>query len=208
MGGTVLHGAAERGSKINALESLRGLAAICVALFHANFFTNFFIIQNAFITFSFVMVDFFFVLSGFVISHAYWDRIGDFRDAAVFQVRRFLRLYPLHFMTLMVYVVIETMRLVAAWRYNLVYDDPAFGHNGIEGFFYNLVLLQGILPEKLSFNYPSWSISVEFFTYFLFAAIMVTLRSARSRIWLAVVIVIVSGVVLHVTGGSDDNTRL
>ncbi|MCB1477059.1 MAG: acyltransferase [Rhodobiaceae bacterium] len=194
--------------KINALESLRGLAAVCVALFHANFFTNYYVITNPFIIFSFVMVDFFFVLSGFVIAHTYWSRIGDLRDATVFQARRFLRLYPLHILTLMVYVVIETMRLVAAWRYDLVYDNPAFGHNGIEGFFYNLVLLQGILPEKLSFNYPSWSISVEFFTYLVFAAIMVTLRSARSRTWLAVVIVVVSGVALHLTGGSDDNTRL
>ncbi len=45
-------------------------------------------------------VDFFFVLSGFVIAHAYLDRLRTGLGLGTFMVRRFARLYPLHLFTL------------------------------------------------------------------------------------------------------------
>lgn len=51
------------------LESLRGVAAVCVILYHVTWLNpvyEFGLVRNAS-----VMVDFFFVLSGFVIAHAH-----------------------------------------------------------------------------------------------------------------------------------------
>ena len=67
------------------LESLRGCAAIAVALFH---FTNSSVLtQNRFVQNVETMVDFFFVLSGFVIAYSCFDRIVDWSSLVDFQVR-------------------------------------------------------------------------------------------------------------------------
>ena len=65
--------------KIYFLESLRGIAAISVALFH--FQTESFLTNNIFIRNSWLMVDFFFVLSGFVIAYNYQSKIKHFRGS-------------------------------------------------------------------------------------------------------------------------------
>ena len=50
------------------------------------------------------MVDFFFVLSGFVIALNFQSKIYNFTDVINFQARRFFRLYPLHFFMLLIYL--------------------------------------------------------------------------------------------------------
>jgi len=88
--------------RIEPLESLRVIAALAVAIFH--FRTPSPLAANAFIEHADLMVDLFFVLSGFVIALNYRERIGSFWDALTFQHRRFWRLYTLHLFTLMVFV--------------------------------------------------------------------------------------------------------
>ena len=64
--------------KINELESLRGLAALLVVFFHVpkwNSALNVGIINNGYL-----MVELFFVLSGFVIFNSYGDNIKSTRD--------------------------------------------------------------------------------------------------------------------------------
>lgn len=74
------------------LDGLRGMAAICVMLFHINaVFGGQKLLPNAFLA-----VDFFFILSGFVVAHAYGANLSSrklrFRQ---FLARRIQRLYPL-----------------------------------------------------------------------------------------------------------------
>ena len=87
------------------LESLRGFAAIAVALFH--FSNSSFLTENPFIHNAETMVDFFFVLSGFVIAYNYFDRIVDLSSLVDFQVKRFWRLYPLHLVCLLGFLGLE-----------------------------------------------------------------------------------------------------
>ena len=54
--------------------------------------------QNIFMSNSELAVDFFFVLSGFVISLNYFYKLNDFNIFFDFIKKRFLRLYPLHFL--------------------------------------------------------------------------------------------------------------
>ena len=56
------------------LDSWRGVAALLVALFHLNILSSIYSLH--FIRNSYLFVDFFFVLSGFVISHSYGHRLG------------------------------------------------------------------------------------------------------------------------------------
>ena len=57
------------------------------------------------------MVDFFFVLSGFVISLNYFNKINSKNDLINFQKKRFLRLYPLHILTLFIFILIEFIKI-------------------------------------------------------------------------------------------------
>lgn len=57
--------------KFDSLESLRGVAALLVALSHSSFLYG---QQHVFIANAGVFVDFFFVLSGFVMAFAYFDK--------------------------------------------------------------------------------------------------------------------------------------
>ena len=91
----------DRTEKILYLESLRGIAAVMVAVSH--FRIDSFIYQNQFIGNSYLWVDFFFVLSGFVIALNYQYKIKNFQSLFAFQAKRFIRLYPLHLILLFMF---------------------------------------------------------------------------------------------------------
>ena len=74
--------------KMHTLDAMRGVAAFVVAAFHAGQLNN--DSQSPYLA-----VDFFFVLSGFVIAHAYDARLAAGMTAKEFIGRRLLRLYPL-----------------------------------------------------------------------------------------------------------------
>ena len=66
--------------------------------------------ENAFVRGSFLFVDFFFVLSGFVIAHACTEKVGTGQGLAKFLVTRFGRLFPLHVFMLAAFVGFELVR--------------------------------------------------------------------------------------------------
>ena len=81
-----------------ALDGLRGIAAILVAVYHYR--GDF----NGFGDFpagdGYLAVDLFFVLSGYVLSHAYLSRFQRGMSVSQFMRARFIRLYPLYFIGL------------------------------------------------------------------------------------------------------------
>lgn len=93
------------------LDGLRGIAAIAIAIRHApylwdkGFPTN--ILRE-----SYLAVDFFFVLSGFVISYAYSDRFSSGLSATRFMVLRLIRLYPLYLFALAISLTIAFGQLM------------------------------------------------------------------------------------------------
>lgn len=76
-----------------ALDGLRGVAAIGVVGYHAGVFLGPLWPASAYLA-----VDFFFVLSGFVIAHAYDDKIGRRMSGDAFFAKRIVRLFPLYYM--------------------------------------------------------------------------------------------------------------
>jgi peptidoglycan/LPS O-acetylase OafA/YrhL len=188
-------------AKLLPFESLRGIAALSVAVFH--FGSPSPLQQNGFILHAYVMVDLFFVLSGYVIALNYADRITSASALWEFQRRRFWRLYPLHFVTFLLFVVLEGMRLAGA-LIESAEAPAALPGDDLPAVAANLTLTQAILLDNTSFNIPSWSISVEFFAYLAFGLAMLTGR-ARWRA-LAFVWLLCAGTMLFVAEGRLTDT--
>lgn len=160
--------------KFMELESLRGLAALLVVLFHCPRWVPA-IYDNQFVRNGNYAVTFFFVLSGFVICNAYADRLHTAKDVLRFQLLRLGRLYPLHLTFLLGIVLYETARVAVGL-------DPLSPNFDLSHFWQHLFLLQAWSGEgALAFNGPAWSISVELAAYLLFA--LVVLVASRWKGW-------------------------
>lgn len=73
------------------LDALRGVAAFAVLLLHTRYWLWPGLARSAYLA-----VDFFFVLSGFVVAHAYDAKLGRGLPVARFLKLRLIRLHPLH----------------------------------------------------------------------------------------------------------------
>ena len=181
------------------LESLRGIAALIVVVYHAVWLNP--VTQSRFFSNGALMVDFFFVLSGFVICHSYGDRLLNLRDFGRFLWLRLGRLYPLHFALLMVFVLIEGVKYFAQLHYGIIADKPAFTVNGAEAFVANVFLLQALsFTAPLTFNYPSWSISVEVYAYVVFGIARMLCRRGSAFGLLSSLIVLSCAALLWTAG--------
>jgi len=169
----------QQSQRFIALDSMRGCCALLVAAYHLNPQGR--SLLGPLLANSYLWVDFFFVLSGFVIAHGYEGRIVGLASARSFLVRRLARVYPLHLFVLALYVALELSRLVVGGSHAAAGDHPPFsGWTSLGGLAANLFLVHGLgLTDYLTWNAPSWSISCEFWTYALFAllALLVPMRS-------------------------------
>jgi peptidoglycan/LPS O-acetylase OafA/YrhL len=169
-------------NRLRELDSLRALAAIGVVGWH---YTNHFgaspipYLMAPFSRHGELLVDFFFMLSGFVLARVYWN---DQRSVTLANnVRdRIARMYPLHFATLCAVAVMQ-------WILVNRLSSPPFVYvfNDTYDFVLNLLLLNRTgLESGFSFNGPSWSISTEFVVNILFlAAIALPRRIARAGLF-------------------------
>jgi peptidoglycan/LPS O-acetylase OafA/YrhL len=168
--------------RYEALDGLRGIAAVAVVLFHIrwpNHVTHF----NA-ITHAYLFVDLFFVLSGFVLAAAYSTTITSMSELRRFFVLRFFRIYPLHAAALALLVAMETIKLAGS-NVGIAAGHPAFsGANSLQSLTPNILLVQGLgVLDRLSWNTPSWSISCEAAAYILFG-FAALYRALDSRLFL------------------------
>jgi peptidoglycan/LPS O-acetylase OafA/YrhL len=191
-----------------SLTPLRGIAALWVVLFHycwhlpaihPDRYTG--AVYKGYLA-----VDLFFMLSGFVISHVYHQvfarRVSGqhYRD---FLKARVARIYPLHLTVLLLFVAtaIGERALVYA-RGGSFGPVPLVGERSVGAFFANLLMLQGIWAHQLSWNDPSWSISLEFLAYLLFPLVFPTLwrAGATAKAGVAGVLLVVLGWLAYSTG--------
>lgn len=184
------------------LESLRGLAAIMVVLFHSPF--RFDTTSMSFVANSDLFVDLFFVLSGFVMAYAYADKIRGGMGFGEYLALRLGRLYPLHVFTLALWV---PYILIKQYLYESGFGGTdQLDENNLWTFSTNVLLVHGMgVNDSLSWNHPSWSISTEFFTYIVFFLFAVTLDRMRS-LWFPLMVSLLAYAMLTVMfapGGSD-----
>lgn len=149
------------------LDSLRGVCACIVALFH--FRTHGVISNLPFVTKGYLFVDFFFVLSGFVITASYRNRLAGGFSAIRFLGLRLGRVYPLHLFMLAVFIAFELFFAVA--MPHAADRQPFAGTDAPAGIGYALLLVQIFVGASAQWNVPSWSIAAEFWTYAVFTAV-------------------------------------
>ncbi len=152
-----------------ALDSLRGIAALMVALYHFHArgpLDGAAVLRNAWL-----FVDFFFVLSGFVIAANYRERLAQGFGVLRFMVLRFGRLYPLHLVMLAAFVATEALLALAGAGLGGSGRTPFTGQTAPEAIVTNLLLVQKIgFHTGLTWNGVAWSVSTEFWTYIVYAA--------------------------------------
>lgn len=152
--------------KIDTLTGVRAYAALWVVLLHfrANEGIAGTINFDWLAARGFWGVDVFFVLSGFILTHTYYRTFNspDFNLSVfkLFLVKRLARIYPLHLVTFLVFLGL------ALWGAYSGREIVNGARCGWEAVLPNLLLLHAWgTTAALSWNYPSWSISAEWFAY-------------------------------------------
>ena len=157
-----------------SLDGFRGLLALFVAVHHSQWFS--YLNYKSFVNEGYVLIDLFFVFSGFLLYTLYGNKLKTGADVSDFIKRRISRLYPIHIFMLLVFLAFNLLRL---WLHNGEGSVP-FGANAPDNwttFLSNIVLTHSMgIHEALSFNWPSWTISVEFYVYFIFASMILFLK--------------------------------
>ncbi len=186
--------------RIKELDSLRGIASLGVALVwhYSHFQAESFPIQNLswLQEHGWILVDFFFTLSGFVFMHVYSARIINhnitFEKYLVFRIAR---LYPIHLITLFV-------AAIGHYFYFKWYGAHfMYAHNDVFHFILNILFLQGgMLETSYSFNGPSWSIAIEVIGYILFFYVLHRFGKTRQQYILSFIFFILIGLMLQKQG--------
>lgn len=155
---------------LTTLTPLRGIAALLVVIFHANLWFGPFVdpTQTLFMKNGWLWVDFFFVLSGFVLSHAYgpsFQQQVTWAGYKKYLLARFARVYPLHFVTLWAAVAVAlVIHSMADGLAPMV--EPLFDLKTIPASLFLVQSLHVCFVPPL--NTPSWSLSTEWWVYMLF----------------------------------------
>ncbi|MFZ5745740.1 MAG: acyltransferase family protein [Pseudomonadota bacterium] len=150
-----------------ALDALRGVAALIVAAHHLHGQGPIF--GSAFLTRGGLFVDFFFVLSGFVIAAAYGERLRAGFPALRFLWIRLGRVWPVHAVMLLAYLAIELIVLVSG-NSSLTGRAAFAAERQIGDLLVQAALLQAFVPSALyTWVVQSWSIAIEVLLYLLVA---------------------------------------
>lgn len=174
--------------KLDALTSLRFFAAFAIVIEHS---------RGAFTSTAWIGgfpfdygVSFFFVLSGFILTCVYHNKLDSMRDVGQFYVARVARIWPLHLATLALFLILLP---ADAW----FVGGP--GPDSIRIALANVFLVQSWIPSVryfFSFNAVSWSISTEMFFYLMFPVLRY--RWAQTWHWKSLLILLVVVAILTI----------
>lgn len=169
------------------LDSFRGLCACIVALSHFN--ANSIFRDSPLFYRGSIYVDFFFVLSGFVIFANYEEKLKSGYGLGKFILLRLGCLYPLHFAVLMAFIAVDLFQMLVHIDGAALYAPFSAPGETPGAIVANLLLIHSLhVTDTLAFNGPSWSISVEFYAYIFFALILIYAGKNRTLFIAAVTV--------------------
>lgn len=140
------------------LDAMRGIAAIAVVWFHLHFVVGY---DSA----GPLAVDFFFMLSGFVVASAYDSRLENDLNISKFILKRVIRMYPLFLLGLIIALVVQELLILKglsvlderqtllSFILELFWAPSPFGPNGY----------------TFPIDGPAWSLSFEVLVNILYA---------------------------------------
>jgi peptidoglycan/LPS O-acetylase OafA/YrhL len=180
--------ATKSSGKIGALAGARAFPPLMVVMFHFSEGHHYsrFRPLDLLAARGYLWVEFFFVLSGFILTYAYWTKIRDLfarRGYLVFLRARLIRLYPLHlFMLLLLLAIVVGLRALAAeGGYLSIFDAKYHQDVSVRGFWLSVILVHAWnTMNTLTWNGVSWFVSVEFALCLVFP---IFLWLAEGRLW-------------------------
>lgn len=165
--------------RFSSLDGVRGVAALIVVVMHVQPMISGHLFEHGYL-----MVDLFFLMSGFVLEHRYGERLAQGGQGAWFVGTRLLRLYPLAFLGLLLGAGVFGLQALLG---RSTPADQCGGSLLLSVFF--LPWLAGGLVAP--FDGPAWSLECEFWVNCAFGYCARHLSNTR-----LVVLVAVSGVFL------------
>ncbi|SSC73169.1 unnamed protein product [Ciceribacter sp. T2.26MG-112.2] len=158
-----------------AFDGLRGLFSLLVVLAHVPAATV--LRQSGLSATGDTLVDLFFVFSGFVIAAGYETRLLQGYGTGRFLVERLGRIYPIHFVMLMVFIATEIAFATVLGSLGQQGRVPFEGDKAVEAIFTHLTLIHAWnVHDMPTWNYPTWSLSTEWAAYIVFAVALLVLR--------------------------------
>jgi peptidoglycan/LPS O-acetylase OafA/YrhL len=162
--------------EIRALAGARAFPPLLIVLFHFgeghHYYGNAWLDPLA--ARGYLWVEFFFGLSGFILTHVYGARVAQLftrQGYGAFLRARLTRLYPLHlFMLLALLALMTVARTIGHFGGFLTYFDARYHPDmSAKGFFISLLLVHAWnTMNTLTWNGASWFVSVEFALCLLF----------------------------------------
>jgi peptidoglycan/LPS O-acetylase OafA/YrhL len=164
-------------TEVKGLTSLRGIAALAVVLQHFSTTAQSHAqgVIPSLVPHGYIAVDFFFVLSGYIMCYTYlasFQRSG-WSAYFPFLMKRLIRLLPLNAFVTCVFLLLAAASTALLGR-NIFFGAIEVPYDII----INLLMLQG-LGLGHNMNGPSWSVSVELVAYMLLPVLIFGVFSAR-----------------------------
>jgi peptidoglycan/LPS O-acetylase OafA/YrhL len=174
---------------IPALTGIRGIAAVAVMLCHYSWQTGRVLhlpsaTVNA-MTYGWVWVDLFFILSGFIMVHAHRKGAQSVRAYGAFLRKRLARIWPVHAVTLTFAMLVLGP---AGWGY-----PPSLWEH-IRTF---LLMHAWWNYSHPIWNGPNWSLSAEWGAYVLFPLTFLLTRLTATRAAMALALTLAATVLAH-----------
>jgi peptidoglycan/LPS O-acetylase OafA/YrhL len=162
-----------------ALDGLRGLAILLVVVYHNFGFINVFL-------FGWLGVDLFFVLSGFLITDILLASVGEKNFLRNFFVRRMLRIFPLYYLALVLFLLIIP-RLVETFNVDYYRQNQVWLWTYLQNWLY---IFKNPNPNNV-LNHL-WSLAVEEQFYLLWPFVILLIK--KPRYLLVIVCLVLVGV--------------
>ena len=192
--------------RYDILDGLRGVAALMILLYHVfNDAKSFYVWPTPVNEFyhSFLGVDFFFILSGFVMGYAYDRQWGKDMNLGSFIKRRLIRLHPMVVMGVLIGAIAFVIQGFTKWDGTEV---------TMQAFMLSVLLGLFLIPsptnievrgntEIFPLNGPHWSLFFEYIGSLLYGLLLHRLSTKWLRVWVACSIISIAGFALLTEDG-------
>jgi peptidoglycan/LPS O-acetylase OafA/YrhL len=198
------------------VDVVRALLAWTVVAAHVTWYTGLLLVYPRFgiiNRFAYLAVLEFVIISGFVITNLV---LSSTKSYGPYLARRFLRIYPVHFVCLLAGVITTLMTFKAfetLWQpqspqaHDLQMIEASLEGNGlIEHLVAHFTLLHGMIPDsclyysQMMFLAPAWSLSLEW-QFYVLAPFVVRILRANASIWpYCLVALVLAGQALYLKG--------
>jgi len=147
-----------------------------------------FFADEPFVPYAFLGVDFFFILSGFIITRQYEATIATHATGfKKFAVRRLARLYPLFIFSIALFLFVNHVYIEQTSIGETAVDlgeGPVFAWNVLM----QLTMLGNIGGMIMPWNGPAWSVSVEWIVNLMFFAVVWKVRRIPTIAWIGMIV--------------------